>query len=195
MFQDCSCSCLMGNGTKVNTRGKQTAQREMQEYDLHHIKPLFALLMKYLTPLVWRFQGSDRVFLYNTWKSLFVPHAIGKCWQDELLKPVGCSLRAKGWKQSLRRTGRIRFALQGYREVFWEPKSVLSNNGMVLCKAQDICCVLGHSLNPKDSSSWQDSLIYKGACSACTIPGPGEEMLQLLSAAHCSLGAGDPWGS
>lgn len=94
MFQDCSCSYLMGNGTKVNTRGKQTAQREMQEYDLHHIKPLFALLMKYLTPLVWRFQGSDRGFLYNTWKSLFVPHAIGKCWQDELLKPVGCSLRA-----------------------------------------------------------------------------------------------------
>lgn len=105
---------------------------------------------------------------------MFVPRVIGKCCQGALLKPVGCSLRAQGWKTIHTKDWQHQFALQGDRKPFREPRTILSYNGTVLCKAQDICCVLGHLFNPKDSSAWQESLIYKGTCSACTVPAPGE---------------------
>lgn len=165
---------------------------EMQEYDLHHRKPFLALFMKNLTPRVWRFQGSDKVFftqymeisvcVTGNWKMLArcTPET---CWLQPQ-SPVKENNPYQGLVVSgllCRVTGRS-----------LESPRVLLLPMARLCARPRTCALFwGHPLNPRDSSGWRHSLSHLLRHSlwvhdSCSW---GKRCWR------CTLAAGDPWGS
>lgn len=131
---------------------------EMQEYDLYHRKTFLALIMKYLTPLVWRFQGSDRVFFIQymevcvcttcNWKML-AGCTLETCW----LQPQSPGMENNPYK-GLAVSGLL---CRVTRRSLESPRLFLLTMAQFCARPKTSALFWGHLLNPKDSSSWQYS--------------------------------------